>query len=127
MRVGSTLAAPGGVYRAKCITIITFAVSLVLISCATWILYFNRYKFYSFFTYDDEVIEGLDRIWFHVCLYNILLSQYGVLNGVVVGLGKQWYVDVSVKETFLFDNCFTHIFLIHAFIFFTGLAQWCRS
>lgn len=102
IRIGSLLAAPGGVYRAKCITLGSFLVSLIAISCATWVLYFHKYAIYSFFTNSPEVVGGLDRIWFNVCLYNILLSQYGVLNGVVVGLGKQWVsARVSIVGLFI--------------------------
>jgi Na+-driven multidrug efflux pump len=58
-------------------------------------MYTQRRHIFAIFTKSEVVIEGCEEIWAKVCMYNFVLSTFGVIMGTCVGLGMQWTLGVT--------------------------------
>jgi MATE family multidrug resistance protein len=97
IRLGATL--PISVARAKqtvhdCLLIGT----LMFGAAVTW-MYIERHFIYRMFTTEEHVIAGLEEIWGKICLYNFVLSLFGMNMGACIGLGIQWILGITAILT----------------------------
>jgi len=94
IRLGQTL--PQSVTRAKRLVVWTFGITLCLSSTLSLSLYVYRYHIFRLFTTEIDVLDGCDRIWLKVMVYNCTLSIFAVCVGVASGLGMQWTLGAVI-------------------------------
>lgn len=75
-------------------SVMIFTVSSALLVSA--IIHRNQKWIVSLFTTDIKVIEGCDRIWTKLCIYNILLWIFCVNRAILSALGLQWRTAVTM-------------------------------
>lgn len=93
IRLGATL--PVSVARARQVVVDCLVFGLVVFGALSILMYRHRYFIFQFFTSSELVLGGCDEIWWKVCLYMFLLSTFGILMGVCVGLGMQWTLGIT--------------------------------
>jgi MATE family multidrug resistance protein len=71
-----------------CTILTAAATSAFMFKYQTWIV--------SFFTTDEEVVEGCSQIWFLMCVYNFLLWIFCVSRGILNALGLQWLTAANM-------------------------------
>ena len=77
-------------------TILGIIVSSVIYKYQTWIV--------SIFTSDEAVFDGCKKIWFKMCLYNLLCWIFCINCGILSALGLQWRTAMNM---FVGLWCFT--------------------
>ncbi|KAL7569903.1 hypothetical protein ACA910_008568 [Epithemia clementina (nom. ined.)] len=94
IRLGSAMT--HNVPLAKRLACGTFVFSSALFAIMSLLVYWFRFYIFALFTYEAEVIELCDQIWFDVCLYMMLSCVFGINSGIAIGLGMQWTFGITV-------------------------------
>eukprot|EP00521_Asterionellopsis_glacialis_P017789 CAMPEP_0195302134 /NCGR_PEP_ID=MMETSP0707-20130614/30534_1 /TAXON_ID=33640 /ORGANISM="Asterionellopsis glacialis, Strain CCMP134" /LENGTH=499 /DNA_ID=CAMNT_0040365297 /DNA_START=158 /DNA_END=1657 /DNA_ORIENTATION=- len=92
IRIGASL--PRSVKVAKAIVFWTYMGGTVIFSLLTLLMWILRQQIFAFFTHDQNVIDGCNRIWWKVCIYFLFFSIFGLNLGVFIGLGMQWTLGI---------------------------------
>jgi len=92
IRIGASL--PRSIRVAKAIVFWTYTIGTVLFSLLTLCMWILRQQIFAFFTNDENVIDGCNRIWWKVCIYFLCFTNFGLNLGVFTGLGMQWTLGI---------------------------------
>mmetsp|Transcript_5325 Transcript_5325/g.10148 ORF Transcript_5325/g.10148 Transcript_5325/m.10148 type:complete len:500 (-) Transcript_5325:2299-3798(-) len=94
VRLGIIL--PVTVSGAKRLTAYTMIFTVILATAVSAIIYLNQKFIVSLFTTDEIVIEGCEKIWTKLCIYNILLWIFCINKAILNALGLQWRTAVTM-------------------------------
>lgn len=92
IRLGSLISK--NVQRARYVAMGTCSLGGIFFAIISIVMYYYRNVLYNIFTKEKDVIDLCEQIWFHVCLYFFLLSFFGIINGLCIGLGMQWTLGI---------------------------------
>lgn len=97
IRLGHTLASPNlkhNVERAQFLAAGTTAFCCLVFGLGSVAMYVFKEAIFGIFTKEEPVLELLRDIWLNVCWYFFVLSAYGLILGISLGLGIQWTLGI---------------------------------